>query len=74
VRLGAKSLLLILTYRFEDLPKFDCIVSAANSFGLMDGGIDYAISTFFGWDLQRRVQKVIIEEYLGDSLWGLPLS
>ena len=24
---------------FEQLPEFDCLVSPANSFGLMDGGI-----------------------------------
>lgn len=56
--------------RFEDLPEFDCVVSAANSFGLMDGGIDYAISMFFGWDLQKRVQKIIIKEYLGEQPVG----
>lgn len=31
---------------FEELPEFDCMVSAANSFGLMDGGIDLAIVGF----------------------------
>ena len=31
---------------FESLPAFDCMVSAANSFGLMDGGVDLAISNF----------------------------
>jgi O-acetyl-ADP-ribose deacetylase (regulator of RNase III) len=56
--------------RFEQLPAFDCMVSAANSFGLMDGGVDYAISAFFGWDLQRRVQRTIIDEYLGEQPVG----
>ena len=33
---------------FEELPEFDCMVSAGNSFGLMDGGVDAAIIRFFG--------------------------
>lgn len=55
---------------FEKLPAFDCMVSAANSFGLMDGGVDYAISQFFGPNLQKKVQKVIIEEYWGEQPVG----
>ena len=30
----------VVTGYFEQLPEFDCMVSAANSFGLMDGGVD----------------------------------
>ena len=30
----------IVRGKFETLGHFDCIVSAANSFGLMDGGVD----------------------------------
>ena len=56
--------------RFEELPVFDCMVSAANSFGLMDGGVDYAISEFFGWDLQDRVQDRIIEQFNGEQPVG----
>jgi len=36
---------------FEQLPEFDCMVSAANSFGLMDGGVDLAITRYFGGSL-----------------------
>lgn len=36
------------------------MVSAANSFGLMDGGVDGAITMFFGDQLQKRVQKHIV--------------
>lgn len=60
----------IVKGRFEDLPRFDCMVSAANSFGLMDGGVDGAISNFFGWHLQERVQERIIEEFLGEQPVG----
>ncbi|GAL85939.1 Appr-1-p processing protein [Sporocytophaga myxococcoides] len=39
--------------------KCDTIVSPANSFGFMDGGIDYAISDRLGWDLQIKLQQII---------------
>lgn len=55
---------------FQNIKEFDCMVSAANSFGLMDGGVDLAISDFFGWDLQGRVQKAIIEEFRGEQPVG----
>ena len=55
---------------FEQLPEFDCMVSAANSFGLMDGGVDLAIIRFFGEELQDRVQKHILQEYLGEQPIG----
>jgi O-acetyl-ADP-ribose deacetylase (regulator of RNase III) len=44
----------------------DAIVSPANSFGFMDGGIDLAYSRYFGWDLQRRLQSVIRKNYYGE--------
>lgn len=37
----------------------DAIVSPANSFGFMDGGVDYAISERLGWDLQLKLQERI---------------
>ncbi|MEO1452058.1 MAG: macro domain-containing protein, partial [Bacteroidota bacterium] len=46
---------------FQDVPAFDCMVSAANSFGLMDGGVDLAITNFFGTQLEQRVQQHIID-------------
>ena len=55
---------------FEQLQAFDCMVSAANSFGLMDGGVDYAIIKYFGADLEKRVQQKIIEEYRGEQPVG----
>jgi O-acetyl-ADP-ribose deacetylase (regulator of RNase III) len=56
--------------RFEELPRFDCMVSAANSFGLMDGGVDAALSRFFGPSLQAAVQRRILDEYLGEQPVG----
>ncbi len=63
----------IVQGRFEQLPEFDCMVSAANSFGLMDGGVDLAIVEFFGADLERSVQRRILEEYLGEQPVGTSL-
>ncbi|MEM7657348.1 MAG: macro domain-containing protein [Bacteroidota bacterium] len=60
----------ILEGKFEEVEMFDCMVSAANSFGLMDGGVDLAISNFFGWDLQQQVQQRIIAEYWGEQPVG----
>lgn len=44
----------------------DAIVSPANSFGFMDGGIDLVYSRRFGWDLQRRLQEQIRSEHAGE--------
>jgi O-acetyl-ADP-ribose deacetylase (regulator of RNase III) len=60
----------IANSRFEDLKTFDCMVSAANSFGLMDGGVDAAIIAFFGESLMGRVQERILHEYLGEQPVG----
>jgi len=78
--------------RFEQLDNYDCLVSAANSFGLMDGtcqnlnlkffcnfslfenwppgGIDAAITEYFGDQLQSRVQKHILQYYDGEQPVG----
>jgi len=58
---------------FEELPVFDCMVSAANSFGLMDGGVDAAIARYFGPELVQRVQQRILAEYLGEQPVGTSL-
>lgn len=55
---------------FESVGKFDAMVSAANSFGLMDGGVDLAISEFFGWQLMHRVQERIAMDFLGEQSVG----
>ncbi len=43
----------------EDLTKTECdaVVSPANSFGFMDGGVDLPLSERFGWDLQDRYKN-----------------
>lgn len=48
----------------------DAFVSPANSFGFMDGGIDYFYSMFFGWDVQKTLQNIIKNKPLGELLVG----
>jgi O-acetyl-ADP-ribose deacetylase (regulator of RNase III) len=60
----------IVNGHFEDLRAFDCMVSAANSFGLMDGGVDLAIVQFFGYELMDRVQDHVLTHYLGEQPVG----
>ena len=57
--------------KFESFPgAFDCLVSPANSFGLMDGGMDAAITDFFGYALEERVQNEIWLRYRGEQPVG----
>ena len=51
----------------------EAIVSPGNSFGEMTGGYDLAISEFFGWGLQKRVQSKIRQEYFGEQPVGTAL-
>lgn len=44
----------------------DAIVSPANSFGYMDGGIDLVYSHFFGWDLESALKTLIREQHFGE--------
>ncbi len=60
----------IVNGRFEQLEAFDCMVSAANSFGMMDGGVDGAIIRYFGDPLMERVRQRILDEYLGEQPIG----
>lgn len=49
----------------------DAIVSPANSFGFMDGGIDRLYSQRFGWHLQERLQQLLRDQYDGELPVGL---
>jgi len=44
----------------------DAMVSPANSFGIMDGGLDLAIRNSLGLEVQRRVQRAIVEQHHGE--------
>lgn len=48
----------------------DAVVSPANSFGFMDGGIDLLYSRHFGWHVQDRLQELIQREHHGELLIG----
>lgn len=48
----------------------DALVSPANSFGYMNGGIDFAISKHLGWRLEKDLQRIIREKYYGELLVG----
>jgi O-acetyl-ADP-ribose deacetylase (regulator of RNase III) len=48
----------------------DAVVSPANSFGFMDGGLDYALSERLGWGLQAKVQHAIAERPMKELLVG----
>lgn len=48
----------------------DALVSPANSFGYMDGGLDMRISQFFGWHVQKRLQDLIRDKHQGELLVG----
>ncbi|XP_033115738.1 uncharacterized protein LOC117115954, partial [Anneissia japonica] len=53
---------------FKDAPATDAIVSPANSFGFMDGGIELAYSRHFGLQLMSRLQETIDNEKDGELL------
>ena len=48
----------------------DAVVSPANSFGFMDGGIDHLYSHHFGWEVQDRLQGLIRTRHDGELLVG----
>lgn len=59
---------------FMDTYSVDCVVSPANSYGIMDGGYDLAITEYFGKQLMERVQKYIIENCYGEQPVGTSIS
>lgn len=48
----------------------DAVVSPANSFGFMDGGIDRLYSSRFGWEVEERLQQLIRERHHGELVVG----
>lgn len=50
--------------------KVDAVVSPANSFGFMDGGIDMVYSQHFGWNVQQQLQNQIQQLHHGELLVG----
>ncbi len=56
--------------KFEDVEEYDCLVSPANSYGIMDGGLDLLIRNYFGMELQIRVQEKIKKEFFSEQPVG----
>lgn len=56
----------------SELDHHDCLVSPANSFGIMDGGIDLAIRDMMP-EVQRRVSSYVAERYFGEQPVGTSL-
>ena len=52
----------------------EAVVSPANSFGLMDGGYDAAITDYFGETLMKEVQLKIIFDWYGEQPVGTSIS
>jgi len=50
--------------------KCNAIVSPANSFGFMDGGIDGVYMDYFGRDIQLKVRRQIFDYHHGELLVG----
>lgn len=48
----------------------DAVISPANSFGFMDGGIDALYSKHFGWHVQERLQELIRTIHHGELVVG----
>lgn len=61
-------------FDFMKKHKVDCVVSPANSYGLMDGGYDMAITEWFGDGLQKKVQKYIVENLFGEQPVGTSIT
>lgn len=64
-------------HAFEDTPvevrqgnilsvEAEAIVSPANSFGYMDGGIDLAYSEHFGWDVEQALRERLLAAWDGE--------
>lgn len=46
--------------------KYDAVISPANSFGFMDGGIDAYYLQYFGRNLQTSIQDILKSHYHGE--------
>jgi O-acetyl-ADP-ribose deacetylase (regulator of RNase III) len=52
-------------------PLADAVVSPANSYGFMDGGIDALYMQHFGDEIQLRVRRQIYDHHAGELLVGV---
>jgi O-acetyl-ADP-ribose deacetylase (regulator of RNase III) len=52
----------------------EALVSPANSFGIMNGGIDLAYSLYLGWQVSKKLQEKINKEWNGELPVGCATS
>lgn len=50
------------------------IVSPANSFGIMDGGLDGKLRDFFGMEIERKVRTRIARDFHGELPAGMAIA
>lgn len=50
---------------FEDIGWCDTMITAGNSYGIMDGGLDKAVRDYFGGGVQAVVQTAIAKQHSG---------
>ncbi len=55
---------------YYDITNVDCLVSPANSYGIMNGGYDLALTRMFGNCLQEKVKEYIINNFYGEQTVG----
>ena len=55
---------------FIDTHDIECVVSPANSWGIMSGGYDLAITNYYGDALQKTVQRYIRRHLYGEQPIG----
>ena len=60
----------IRNYYFNNQTNIDTLVSPGNSFGLMTGNYDAALSDILGWDFQDKVQQYIKDNFYGEQVVG----
>lgn len=60
----------VLQTRYEDLEAHDCFVTAGNSYGIMNAGVDAAVAKIHGPDFVATVQWRILNDYLGEQPVG----
>jgi O-acetyl-ADP-ribose deacetylase (regulator of RNase III) len=59
----------IVHAKVDELDPHDCIVSPANSFGMMDGGLDAALSAMMP-DVQEYVHEALERQFFGEQPVG----
>ena len=54
-------------YMDDHYDEIDCVCSAANSFGIIDGGLDGVYKSYFNEGLQTAIQDIIVNDYMGEQ-------